>query len=39
MDEMRKMEMQIIDMKAQLELIKDGVPTAKKTKTKEVTND
>jgi hypothetical protein len=39
MDEMRKMEMQIIDMKAQLELIKDGVPAAKKTKTKEVTND
>jgi hypothetical protein len=38
-DEMRKMEMQIIDMKAQLELIKDGVPAAKKTKTKEVTND
>jgi hypothetical protein len=39
MDEMRKMEMQIIDMKAQLKLIKDGVPTAKKTKTKEATND
>jgi len=26
-------------MKAQLELIKDGVPAAKKTKTKEATND
>jgi hypothetical protein len=39
MEEMRRMEMKIIDMKAQLELIKDGVPAAKKTKTKEVTND
>jgi hypothetical protein len=39
MDEMRKMEMQIIDMKAQLELLKDGVPIIKKTKNKEVTND
>ena len=39
MEEMQKMEMQIIDMKAQLELIKDGVPVVKKTKTKEVAND
>lgn len=39
MEEMQKMEMQIIDMKAQLELIKDGVPVAKKAKTKEVAND
>jgi len=39
MEEMQKMEMQIIDMKAQLELIKDGVPAGKKTKLKEVAND
>jgi len=39
MDEMRKMEMQIIDMKAQLELIKEGVPAIKKTKIKEVSDD
>jgi hypothetical protein len=38
MDEMRKMEMQIIDMKAQLG-IKDGAPIIKKIKAKEVTND
>lgn len=39
MDEMRRMEMKIIDMKAQLELLKECLPTIKKTKTKEVSND
>jgi hypothetical protein len=39
MDEMRKMEMQIIDMKAQLGLLKDDAPVIKKTKAKEVAND
>ena len=39
MEEMRRMEMQIIDMKAKLELIKEGVPAIKKTKIKDISND